>query len=199
MRGLRIGAAAVVGGVIVFMWGAFSHMVLPIGEMGVRSLPSEDVLVPAMKGAIAEPGFYMFPGMGEHPDEAELKVWEEKYRAGPRGVVIYHPTGQEVMSPAQLGTELGSNVAAALIAACVIAGVGGPFGRRALVGLGMGVFAWFSVDVSYYNWYGFPLEMALSGLLDQAVGWLMAGAAMAGIVGRGRVATRDAKAEGRLA
>ena len=34
----RILIAGLVGGVIVFVWGAFSHMVLPIGEMGLSTM-----------------------------------------------------------------------------------------------------------------------------------------------------------------
>jgi hypothetical protein len=61
MKRLLIGG--IVGGLILFVWSAFSHIVLPIGAMGLRSLPNENVVMPVMKDAIREPGLYMFPGM----------------------------------------------------------------------------------------------------------------------------------------
>src|SRR6185295_9013897 len=56
MKSGRIILAAIVGSIIVFVWSAVAHMVLPIGEMGVKSLPSEEKVVPALKDAIKEPG-----------------------------------------------------------------------------------------------------------------------------------------------
>ncbi len=53
----RLLAAAILGGILMFVWGAVSHTVLPLGEMGMKNLPAEDALVPAMKLAINERGF----------------------------------------------------------------------------------------------------------------------------------------------
>jgi hypothetical protein len=43
---IRIILAAIVGGVVVFIWGAVAHMILPIGDMGIRMLPAEQTLLP---------------------------------------------------------------------------------------------------------------------------------------------------------
>ena len=69
-----------VGGIVVFVWGAISHMATPIGEMGIRQIPNEDKIVANMKESIREPGFYFFPGMENkaNPSEAEQKAWEIK-------------------------------------------------------------------------------------------------------------------------
>lgn len=105
----------VLGGVVLFIWGALSHMVLPIGEMGIQSLPAEEALLPAMRSAIHSPGLYFFPGMGAggHPSPEEQKAWEEKYEAGPTGILVYHPGGQAAMDSRQMLTELASDSAAA--------------------------------------------------------------------------------------
>jgi len=47
------------------------------------------------------------------------------------------------------------------------------------------VFSWLSVLVPYWNWYRFPGAFAWAGLLEQLIGWLLAGAAMAWWLGRG--------------
>ena len=181
----RIIAAAIIGGIVVFAWGAFSHMVLPIGELGLASLPEEERMLAPMKGSITERGFYMFPGTSAHPDEAELKEWEARYKAGPRGVVVYDPSGGPAMGGGQLGSEFASGVGGALVLAIVLSAIGccwrgaGRAAHGALVGLAMGVFAWLAVDVSYMVWYRFPAMFAAAGLIDQGVGWALAG----GVIG----------------
>ena len=39
---MRVVIAAVVGGVVIFGWGAVSHMVLPLGTMGLSVMPDEE-------------------------------------------------------------------------------------------------------------------------------------------------------------
>lgn len=187
MSASRIILAAIVGGLVVFCWGAVSHMVLPFGEMGIKNLPGEEVLVAAMKASMTERGFYLFPGMeqrGKDMTEAEQKAWEEKYRRGPRGVVVFDPSGSEAMSATMLGAEFASNAFSALILAIVLAHTRAGRGKRVLLATALGIFAWASIDVSYWNWYRFPDLFACSALIDQGIGWLLGGAAIALILGR---------------
>ena len=36
---MRLLLAGIVGGIVVFIWGAITHVVLPLGEMGIQNLP----------------------------------------------------------------------------------------------------------------------------------------------------------------
>lgn len=187
----RILLGAVVGGVVVFIWGSISHMALGLGGTGIKSLPNEEAVVSAMRSSIRESGFYFFPfyeespGMTKEQKEAVQKQWGEKIKAGPNGILIYHPQGQEPLSPKQLGTEFLSNVAAALVAAFVLSKAAGSTSslpaRALLVGL-LGLFASLDINISYWNWYGFPGSYTLAATLDAFIGWGLAGLAMAGIV-----------------
>ncbi len=158
-------------------------MALPIGEMGVGSIPNEDAVLSAMKKSITEHRMYLFPGMPEgEMSAADQEAWAAKYEAGPRGVVIYDPTpGVPAMSGRMLGTEFASNAAAALLAAIILSFVRAPYMMRVLVVMSMGIFAWLSVDVSWWNWYRVPTDAAIGALLDQGPGWLFAGLAIAAI------------------
>src|SRR5436309_452161 len=93
----RVLLGGVVGGLVVFVWGAVAHMVLPIGSMGIRQIPaeSEDAVIASMRDAIHEPGFYFFPGMDmtKAASESEQKAWEAKLRKGPSGILVIHPEG----------------------------------------------------------------------------------------------------------
>jgi len=173
----------------MFVWGAASHMVLPIGTMGWKSLPAEETLVPQLKQAISERGLYSYPGMGEgEMSKEEQKALEEKVRRGPQVMLLFNPAGSELITGRQLGTELLSNVLAALFAAVILARV--PAGRfsRTMLATAMGVLSWLSIEVSYWNWYGFPTEYAEGAFIDQTVGWLLTGGTVAMILGRKRPA-----------
>ena len=45
----RVFFAGLLGGIVMFVWGAASHMALPLGEMGVQNLPNQAVLLPMLK------------------------------------------------------------------------------------------------------------------------------------------------------
>lgn len=189
MKPFRIVLAAVIGGIIMFAWSAFLHMATPLGEAGIKNLPGEAVVLPAMKLGIPEAGMYMFPAMDKEPSGEPSEAWLEKHRTGPAGILIYKPVGGEAMSPRMFIVEFGSDVVAALIAASVL-GIAARSGCSRCcgfcIGLGLGLFAWVNVDVSLWNWYGFPQEMLLANLADQGIGWLLAGGVMGYIIGGGQ-------------
>jgi hypothetical protein len=180
----RILLAGIVGGIVVFVWGALSHMVLPVGEMGIRVLPDEEAVVSTLRTTIREPGLYLYPGMDmtREPTEAEQKAWEARYKAGPRGMLVYQPGGDQPLSPRQFGTELLADIVAALIAAWLLSRAVEPYLRRVVFVTFLGFFAWLVTSVSYWNWYGFPTEFVLAEAVDSIVSWLLAGLVLAKIV-----------------
>ncbi len=180
----RILLAALLGGLAAFVWSFISHMILPFGEAGVRTLPNEEAVLTALSGSIPEAGFYIFPLMGDpsKATEEEQAQWAEKYRTGPAGILVYRPLGGEFSFPRLLVVELLTNVLAALIAALLLARIVGSYLQRVLMVAALGVFAWLSISISYWNWYGFPTSFILAEGLDQFLGWLVAGLVIAKIV-----------------
>lgn len=185
MSSVRIIGAGILGGVVMFFWGWVSHMALPVGEMGMDSLPNEGIVLPQLSDSIHERGFYMFPGLDmKHASEAEVEAWTKRYEKGPRGILIFDPTTDfKAMSPKMMGTELASNIAAALLAAIVLARVTGSRGTRIYLAMLIGIAGWLSIDVSYWNWYRFPDMYAVAQLIDQGAGWLLSGIGIALVLG----------------
>jgi hypothetical protein len=185
--------AAIAGGIVVFVWSAASHMALGLGTAGIRSIPNEERLAQAIRGVVTEPGLYFFPGFdpSRKMTPEEERAWTERYRRGPSGILVVEPGGREPMEPTQLVIELLADILAAGVAAFILAGLGGPYLARAgAVGL-LGVFEWADVNVSYWNWYKFPTVYTGAALVEEVVGWTLAGLAMALILrGRSRPAVR---------
>ena len=112
------------------------------------------------------------------------KKWNEKYLAGPRGILIYHPEGEQALSPKQLGLQLGDEILAGLVVAILLAqatALKGYAGRVGLVTL-MGLLPFFIVNFPYWNWYGFPSNFTVSELVDKLITFFVAGLVLGAIV-----------------
>ncbi|HET6204072.1 MAG TPA: hypothetical protein VFI25_14875 [Planctomycetota bacterium] len=187
----KILIAGLLGGLVNFVWGAVWHMALPVGKAGLSRIPDEGPVLGAVQAHVREPGLYSFPwmevpaGASAERKEAIEKEWAEKYRHGPSGLLILRRSGEEPMRPAQLLTEFGSNVLCAIVAAALLCraakGGTGFLGRAGFCAL-LGFFASVSIDASYWNWYGFPTSFTLASLVDQTVGWGLAGLAIGAVV-----------------
>lgn len=190
----RIVVAGLLGGVAMFLASAFTHMVLPLGEAGIRSLDNEASVLAVLRENVREPGFYLFPGMSPSSGPEQQKEWEQRYRQGPIGVLVYQPGGRQPMSPSQLGTELLSNILIGVIAAWLLAQTHlVSYLSRAAFVAALGLTASLAIDISHWNWYAFPATFTLASMADQVISFGAAGLVLAA-VGK---ATRGAQPEAR--
>ncbi len=173
---MRLLVAAILAGIVMFIWGALSHMVFGIADAGVRPMPNETAVSAAMKTNLSESGFYVMPGVDmKTATEAEQAAWDSKYKEGPTAIVIYNSTGDDAFSVKRFGVELGSNIAAALVVGMILSLAVVGFSRGVTIATLVGLAGWLSINVSYWNWYRFPTNFVTAELIDQIVGWLLAG------------------------
>lgn len=185
---VRVVLAAIVGGFLMFVWGAVSHMLLPFERDALKPLPNEAAVVAALGSNVPEPGMYYFPWLDfAHATPEQQESWKQRIAGAPSGLMIYRPNGGEAMSPRQLVTEFVSNVLAALFGAVLLVQLGGGVGRRVLSMTAIGVAAWLSISVSQWTWYGFSTSFLLGDLADQVGGWLLAGIGMSLLIKPRRV------------
>jgi len=172
---MRLIIAAILGGIIMFAWGAIGHMFLGIGE--AQPMPNETAVAAALKANITEAGIYFMPGMDMKkkmtPDEEA--AYTAKYKEGPLAILVYRPAGDDLLSVKQLGVELASNIAAALVVGMILTFAAVSWGRGVIISTLVGLAAWLSINVSYWNWYGFPTNFVTGELIEQVVGWLLSG------------------------
>jgi hypothetical protein len=186
----RVIIGGLLGGLAMFIWGSVSHMVLGLSETAVKDLPNEGPITAALQAGIKEPGFYFFPAMElagkttKEEKEAAQKRWNEKYAAGPRGIVIFHPTGQQFNFGKRLALTLGAQFAIGIILALVLAqthALRSYIGRLALVVL-LGLLPFLMISFPYWNWYAFPRNFTIVELADRLLTIFCGGLVLAAVV-----------------
>lgn len=196
----KILVAGMVAGLVLFLWESVAHMVLPLGEAGVKALPNEATVLAALKDNIKAPGFYFFPAGGiDQPGmtkEQQQKAFENQarmMRAGPSGIMIVHPEGLAGISAANLVTQFASDVIVMLLAAfllaraTMLAGFGARVGFVAMLGL----IPTLRVDLPQWNWNGFPAAYTAAQLVMHLVGFAAGGLVLARLIGGQTRADRD--------
>lgn len=184
---MRILLAGLLGAVAMFLWSFIAHMILPLGEMGVSEIPNEAAVTGPMVANIAsKPGFYYFPGTGLGPDAshaeraAAMEKMAAEFESKPSGVLIYHPPGAPFVFGKRLVQEFILEFVESLLAAFLLAQTRrlSFVGRTGFVAV-IGLIAAITTNLSYWNWYGFPIDYTFGYMITQIVGYTCAGLVIA--------------------
>lgn len=175
----------VLGGAAMFFWGALSHMLLPVAEMGLRTVPveAEPALVEAMQESLPEAAVYLIPGSdpSQAMTEEAQRAFVERVAAGPTALVAWNPGPGAALGPAPLSRELAGGILACLIAAWVLTRMAPEtgYGTRILVVIAFAGFGVLTIEVPYWTWFSFPGRWFVGQALDQLIGAALAGVVVA--------------------
>lgn len=186
---MRLLVAAIVGGIVLFVWQAVVHMALPISQMGMKTASGQETAIAALQASATQGGgIYMLPGMSpeQWADEKAKTAFQEQHKSSPYAFVVYRPEGNPglVDMVPNLTKQFVSDVIAAFLVAWVLALGAFGFGKRVLIAGTMGLFAWLAISVPYWNWYLFPADFTVGALVEHVLGWLLGGVAIAWWLGR---------------
>jgi hypothetical protein len=178
---MRILIAALLGAIAMFIWTAVAHMMTPLGSTGFSHMPNETAVLDTMDKSIGDhPGLYFFPWV----DPSDAKAMEQSAaleKVHPSGMLLYRPAGKGMdgMPPSMLIREFVKQFVEALIAAWIVSMIAGGFGLRWGAVIAIYVATSIATNVSYWNWYGFPLDYTLAQIAMEVVSGIVAGAAIA--------------------
>jgi hypothetical protein len=180
--------AGILGGIVFFAWSSLAHMLLPLGEAGVKEMPNDQAIMASMKANLPERGLYVFPGSGlpanasRSARNAAMEQQFQKVATGPSGLLMYHPA-REFSFPRALATELLTNIIQVLLAVFLLGHTSlSSFASRWWFVTVAGILAAISTNISYWNWYGFPTTYMLGYTFTIAMGFVFAGLVAAAIV-----------------
>lgn len=185
----KILLVGIVGSVIVFVISSIIHIGLGLGEIGIKMLPHEDVLLLAMRASIRDTGFYIFPGTasGMSPNKAtpaEREDYMAKYQRGPTGILIYQAYGMPLNFAKLLGSQYLFGLIGSLIVAWILVTTAGStaFASRVAIVTLISLFAGILYDLPYWNWYGFPTDYITGHILTNTITWAIAGLGIAAMI-----------------
>ncbi len=181
--------AATLGGVAMFVWGAISHMVIPLYDGALQKFASEDAVRQAIVANAATSGTYFLPNFPSLPPEASA---EEK-RAAREAAEAHMESGPHVFAFIRVGPfgsfvahlfgELLADIAAVLLMSWLFLKLGIASMRNrmtAVVALGFTIIL--SETMSQWIWYSAGFAFTLAETIDQVVGWLAAGFVIAKVL-----------------
>jgi hypothetical protein len=173
----RVLLAGLLGGLALFVWEAVAHLVLPLGQAGLKPLDNEQTVVASLRDNVKQPGLYYFP--------APAANGAEQAPTGPTGFMAFQPNGALTMMPSQLLTQLGADVVVMVLAGILLLQAGGipGFGKRVAFFTVMGILPALRADLSYWNWYAFTVSYTAAQFIVNIVGFCVAGMVLARLVG----------------
>jgi len=172
---------AVVGGVVLFVWGFIFWAVLPFGNQVVLPVANEGVVAEVLGQNIAASGVYYIPGEGA---QEMTEAWQEKHKAGPVVQIFYRREGSDPNGPMFYLRGFGYLLLLALLMAMLLRQTGGQletYGSRALFVLVAGVFA-AAVGFSGAVWWNQSLNYHLLYAVYNVSSWFFAGLGMAAVI-----------------
>jgi hypothetical protein len=187
---MRILIAGLLGAIAMFVWTAIAHMATPLAAIGFSQIPNEAQVMGDVQSGVTKPGLYIFPWVDPKDPKAMQKMYALEKVHG-RGYLVYAPAGTgdaDRMGPMLAFEFLKQFVQATVAAFLVSLMIGlGYWGRVGAVTL-TGVIAGIATNVSYWNWYGYPLDYTLVQVAIEIISALVSGLAIAWWLGRAKPA-----------
>jgi hypothetical protein len=178
--------AAIVGGLVVFIWSMFSWMALPWHQKCMNKFTYEDDVASVIRDNAPVPGIYVLPNTfgykeGENTEHMHkaMKMMEE----GPFMFASIQPNGMGKMGMKPfVGSLILQFIGAYFVTWMLMQTKGMSFrakvGFVTLFGLSVGVLG----KLPDWNWWGFSASYVMTAVVDLVIGWFLAGLAIAKVL-----------------
>lgn len=185
-----IAIGSIVGGVIVFIWGAISWMLLPWHLTSMQQFRSEWVMSKTIALSAPKSGIYILPnvytheaGLSKEDLKKHIQEGKEKMKNGPLVFASVQLEGKDFESPAPYIGSLIIQIVGAFGISWLLSQTRQlsyfkKVGFVTAIGLIAGILAYLPT----INWWGFPVGYVTVQMLDLIIGWFLAGLALAKIV-----------------
>lgn len=188
---MRLVIAAVVGTIVVFLWGFFAGGGLGLWSSELRDLPkgAEARITTTVQSDVPSTGSYLFPSRPRVLEGDDGQAWQKAAENGPAGILLVRPSGVRPMATGMFITGLSLQFAASLLVAVILSiagstGIG--FGGRMALGLSMVAFAVIAGVLVPSNQMQLPADWTRSMAGELAIGWGLAVMAIGLVLGSSR-------------
>ena len=171
----KLAIAILLGTLSLFVWNAFSWMVLKLHDSSFKNIPESVFESTNIKEALPEHGLYHYPGIPADGD------WEAVSKRSEEGPVItfmaYLPDGMTPFSPVSFLFSFLLNMLAVGMACYFLSQTNlSSYGSKILfVGM-LGLFAGVVIEIPKGVWFHFPTQYVVANMIDYIIGWTLVGA-----------------------
>ena len=182
----------VLGGLVVFIWGMISWMVLPWHRGNFEQFQNGSAVQAVLVASAPKAGIYLLPGMHEKgesissdQEKALMKQAHEQMEKGPFAFVAMRPNGVGPMGMLMIRSLIIQIVGAFLLTWLLLMAKIESYLER------IGFFSILAVTAGVicflpeWNWWGFPARYTLVGIADLVIGWSLAGIVIARLTSKG--------------
>ncbi len=187
---IRIVVAGVVGGIVLFVWGMASHVMLGWHTGSFKGFKNEDAVMESLREYLDGDGMYMLPNGHANLDPdldpekkaAAVKEAMKKMEEGPLVFASVRESGMRFSLWTTFGVQLATAiVSAALMAWILLRGRVSGYLTRVVVTVAVALLAILICKVPDWTWWGFTDRILLVHLADTLIGWTLAGLVIAAI------------------
>ncbi|MBA3648501.1 MAG: hypothetical protein H0W62_08125 [Chitinophagales bacterium] len=177
--------ASIVGSVILYVYLALAHTVLPIHNSDYKYTTAEDSILKTLKSANLKKGLYFLPYMPPDASNEEKMTRMKEMMGKPGALVNYYPAMEENTSTYIMSFIY--NLISVLILCIALATARDKlinFRQRLWFVMLFVLFVIFSEIMLEYNWVGLPMHYLKGEIIDQVIGYLLTGIWLAWYYGR---------------
>lgn len=168
----------VLGGIILFAWGAISWMALPWRESTILPFTNESGLAQVIVAGAPRSGMYMLPS-AHRGDNAAQAAAQEQMMKGPMvfASVRLGPMGS---MGGLMATQVAIQLASALLATILLLHARPmAYGGRVLFVVGIALAVGVAGHLPEWNWWSFSAGYTMLDIADLVIGWGLAGLVIA--------------------
>lgn len=181
--------SAVLGGVLLFLWGWISHAALGWYESQMRTFTNQEQVQEAIVAGVSGSGLYYLPNLrpeekslaGEERAAAEAALMD-RWQRGPVAVTFVR-IGPGASYTTRLVIQFLIGALASLVAAWLLLQAGiAAYGQRVLFVIGLALVAVIWAKLPGWNWYEVPLAWTLVEAVDSIIAFGLLGALLGRMV-----------------
>lgn len=171
--------AALVAGIIMFIWQSLSWTVIPVHHSSLKYNPNQDTIMNVLTQNIQEEGLYYIPmlDMSKKPSSEEYQKFEEDSKGKPWALVSYHKS-YDGMDPMTFLKGIILNILSAYLVVLLLTGMKiNEMSMMNIVATTMlfPIIIILQATFTDANWWSTPSHFYIGTIIDLLTAWLLAG------------------------
>ena len=169
--------ATIIGGLIIFIWGMISWMVLPWHEKTLHSFKDETAVARTITDNATVSGIYFLPSM-----ESAAKTSPQQSSVPQLFAAVKLDGMSKSMIQPMIISLITQFIIVSLAAWLLMQTCKLSYFHRFVFLIVFAVAASIMTNIPYWNWFGFSMDYTLVMIADSLVGWILAGLVIAKLV-----------------